>query len=582
LSSIQKFLSLLDPADRKRAALMTVLITLMAGLEMLGVASIFPFLNVLGDPGSVETNEWLAWSYQLSGAESLQSFMAFLAAAAFVLIALSSGARIFTQYAINQFVQHQRHVIGVRLLDTYLHQPYAFFLNRHGSDIGRSILSEADVVVTQFIKPLMDLLAHAALIIVLIVLLVVVNPTVALAAVAIIGGFYGIVYAIVRRKLAMLSTKRIQANRRRFRISSDAVDSIKLIKLHGLERDFVDQFDQPSSDMARSVALSATLAKVPRYVIETVAIGGVLLVFLGLILTTDGDSSAAVGSTLPILGLYAFAGYRILPSAQAFYSAITYMRLGRSALDEVHADLAEKNGRVEEDDTAPMPFQRTIGLKGLRFQYEGADLPALDGVTLEIRAGEALGIRGETGAGKSTLVDILLGLLEPTAGRLVVDDQPVTRANRRAWQKNLAYVPQDIVLADTSIRDNIAFEHGDRAPDRDRVEHAARLALIHDFVDNELPQGYDTLIGERGVRLSGGQRQRLGIARALYRKPKALVLDEATSALDEQTEQNLIENLESLHTELTLIIVSHRPAALQHCDRIVEVHDGEVREVEAA
>ena len=558
---------------------MTVLITLMAGLEMLGVASIFPFLNVLGNPESVETNEWLAWLYELSGVETLQAFLAFLAAAAFLVIALSSAARIFTQYAINQFVQHQRHVIGVRLLDTYLHQPYAFFLNRHGSDIGRSILSEADVVVSQFIKPLMDLLAHGALVIVLIVLLVVVNPPVALAAVAIIGGFYGIVYAVVRRKLSVLSTSRIQANRRRFRISSDAVDSIKLIKLHGLEKDFVAQFDRPSSEMTRSIALSATLAQVPRYVIETVAIGGVLLVFLGLILTTEGDSSAAVGRTLPILGLYAFAGYRILPSAQAFYAAISYMRLGRPALDEVHADLAEKHERGEEDDTGKMPFQRVIELKDVRFQYQGAEVPALDAVNIEISAGEALGIRGETGAGKSTLVDIILGLLEPSQGRLLIDGQPITRANRRAWQQNLAYVPQDIVLADSSIRDNIAFEHGERAPDPDRVERAARLARIHDFVENELPQGYDTLIGERGVRLSGGQRQRIGIARALYRNPKVLVLDEATSALDEQTEQKLIENLESLHAELTLIIVSHRPAALKHCDRIVEVRDGAVKDL---
>jgi len=578
LSRVEKFLSLLPHSERRKALGVTVLIALMAGLEMLGVASVFPFLNVLGSPGSIDSNPWLAWMYETSGAGSRADFMIMLAAAAFGLITLSSVARIFTQHRINSFAQNQRHALGLRLFSSYLHQPYAYFLRRHSSDISRAILSEVDMTVSQFIRPMMDILAHGMVALVLIGLLIAVNPLVAGIAIAVIGGFYGIVFLLVRKKLSRLSLARIRASRSRYRTASDAVGAIKLIKLHGQEEAYSHAFDGPSREMALSVALTQTLSQVPRYVVETLAIGSVLVVFLALVLASEDQGLQALGDVLPLLGLYAFAGYRILPSAQALYAAVSSLRAGAPSLDEVYSDLTRPSGERIDDSRGRMPVTKSIELKDVGFRYEGAEDAVLQSVSLRIRAMDRIGIRGETGAGKSTLLDLILGLLLPTAGGLYVDGRKIEDLNRRAWQRNLAYVPQDIVLADATFRENIAFGVEGTGSDQIRIESAARQAMIHEFIET-LPKGYDTMVGERGVRLSGGQRQRIGIARAICRQPTVLVLDEATSALDAETEQELVQNLETMGDRLTLILVSHREAALQFCDRIVEVREGKVREV---
>jgi len=279
-----------------------------------------------------------------------------------------------------------------------------------------------------------------------------------------------------------------------------------------------------------------------------------------------------------VLGLYAFAALRLLPAAQQIYQGIAQTRAGTATLDAIYADLCERERLAPMAARAPEPLhpQQGVGFAGVTYRYPNAPTDALQQIDLDLPVGSALGIVGTTGAGKTTLVDVLLGLLRPTAGAITVDGQPVTDDNLRAWQRSLGYVPQDIFLTDATVTENIAFGIEPAQIDTEQVERCARLAQVHDFVTNEMPEGYDTIVGERGVRLSGGQRQRIGIARALYHNPDILVFDEATSALDTVTERAVMQAIDALHGTKTLVIIAHRLSTVAHCDQVMLLDHGRV------
>ncbi|MGR3781882.1 MAG: alkaline phosphatase D family protein, partial [Albimonas sp.] len=279
---------------------------------------------------------------------------------------------------------------------------------------------------------------------------------------------------------------------------------------------------------------------------------------------------------LPTAGVYALAGARLAPAMQAIYAGLSSIRLRRQALDAIHAELTAPGPEALEATPSP-PLSRSLALRGVRFAYAGAERPALDGLDLEVAAGTRVGIVGGTGAGKTTARDLILGLLAPDAGEILVDGRPLRDArDRRGWRRTLGYVPQQIFLTDASIAENIAFGAPEDEIDRAAVERAARQAALHDFVTGELPRGYDTPVGDRGVRLSGGQRQRVGIARALYRDPSLLILDEATSALDTLTERQVMEGIEAAGRGRTVIMVAHRLTTVRGCDEIFLLQDGRV------
>lgn len=577
MSSLKKLLSLLTPLEKRRGTSVVGLIIIMAAAEMLGVASIVPFLNVVGNPETIQSTSYLAKLNEMSGLQETKNFIIFLGILAFLAITLSSVVRIVTQYVINRYVNGRRHSLAVRLLAVYLGQPYEFFLHRHSSDIAKTILSEVDGLVVNYLKPAMEMLAHGAVVAVLLALLVITNPIVAVATVIVIGGFYSITFWLVRRKMSRIGSERLLANKARYRSINEASAAIKVVKLTGDEDVFISRFEMPSWQMARYAAQSATLTQVPRYVIETVAIGGVILIVIALMLRTPTDSANSVGDLLPVLGLYAFAGYRMLPSAQQLYSAFSSMRLGRAALDELYSDMQRIPLPPEVAPSEPFQFREMAEMVDVSYQYPGAGRATLENVNLTLRAGQTLGVSGSTGAGKTTLIDILLGLLRPSSGVIKIDGEKLVAGNVRAWQRMLAYVPQEIVLADVSVRENIAFGIPDEEIEQRRVEVAARAASIHDFIDASLGDGYATCVGERGVRLSGGQRQRIGIARALYRQPDLIVLDEATNALDEQTENNVLKGIRELFPYATMVIISHRASTLKRCDQLIEVSEGAVK-----
>jgi ABC-type multidrug transport system fused ATPase/permease subunit len=403
----------------------------------------------------------------------------------------------------------------------------------------------------------------------------VVDPLLALVVFLVLGSAYGIVYAIVRRRLAVTGRKSIEAATQRYRLASDALHGIKEIKLLGIERQFCERYSGPSQQAARYEALGQAIANLPRYVLETVAFGGILLIVLYLLASKGG-----VGEALPLIALYALAGYRLMPALQQIFSALTQIRFNRFALDKLYDDMRSSAVGGEQpanpQDTRAVPLGDRIELRGAGFSYPGADRSVISNLNLAIRANTTVGLAGQTGAGKTTIVDIILGLLPLTHGELIVDGVGIGYANVRQWRRNLGYVPQAIYLSDDTVASNIAFGLPPDQIDLVAVERAARAADIHDFVAGSLPSGYYTLVGERGVRLSGGQRQRIAIARALYRDPPVLVLDEATSALDGITEGVVMEAIQRFSGRKTIIVIAHRVTTLRTCDVIYLFDRGRV------
>lgn len=571
--TITKIYELLTPDERVRAGLLLVMILITAFLDMVSVASIMPFMAVLMNPEVVESNRWLALAYSRSGFVDHRDFLFFLGLFVAAALIVSIVFKALMQWALFHFSGMCAHSLACRLLKGYLSLPYTCFLNRNSADLGKSILSETGHVVGGILNPLMQLLAQGTVALFLIFLLVWADTVLAITVALVLGGTYSLVYLAIRHYLTGIGADRVMANRERFQVIQEALGGIKEVKIFGREKSFFSRFVQPSFRFAKHQVNNQIAGLMPRYVLEIVAFGGILLMALYLF-KTHGD----VNHVLPLLALYAFAGYRLLPALQQLYQHAVKIRFSQPALESLSRDINEYQHIEDEgQDAARLIPDKAIILKNITFRYPSAPAPALKSMNLEIPVRTAVGLVGSTGSGKTTSVDIILGLLRPETGGLLVDDTPIAPDNVRAWQRSLGYVPQQIYLADDTVAANIAFGIPPEEIDQAAVERAARIAALHQFVTNELPNGYQTMVGERGVRISGGQRQRIGIARALYHDPAVLIFDEATSALDNLTEKAVMSAINNLRRAKTIIIVAHRLTTVQHCDLIVLLEQGEIK-----
>ncbi len=572
LETYKKIWRLLNYHEKKKAMLLLFLMIIMAFLEVLGVGSIMPFLSVLGNPETIETNKYLNAVYSYFGFEDKDSFLIFLGFFALFMLLASATVRSVTSYAKFRFANLRRHSIGQKLLKKYLHQPYSFFLSRNSSDVSKVILSETDIVIGQIILPALTLLTYAILTITLVVFLVIVEPVLALILAIIFGVFYVVMYITVRKYLGQIGQKRAKANAKRFKITAETIGGIKDLKVLGREKIYLDSFKKPSYEFSHYSSISSTLSEVPQFLVEVIAFGALLSIAM-YALSSDGTN---IGTILPVLGLYALGALKLKPAVNGVYSSMTKMKFGVPALDNIIEDLKESDVSVEiKNDYKRLNFQDALKLQNLNFIYPNTTSSALKDINISIQANTTVGIIGTTGAGKSTLVDIILGLLSPTSGSIIVDGEELTNTNIRQWQNSIGYVPQSIFLADDTIASNIAFGIEKDDIDMAQVEKVAKMAQVHEFV-SKLENSYDTIIGERGVRLSGGQRQRLGIARALYHNPELLVLDEATSALDNQTEAEVMKAIDNMSGSKTIIMIAHRLSTVERCDKIIKLENGKI------
>jgi ABC-type multidrug transport system fused ATPase/permease subunit len=570
---LSKVWSILSRGERRQLLLLTPAVVLMAVLETAGVASIVPFLGLLSDPATIERNEWLSRAYELGGFMSRNGFFFAVGLSVLALVTVGNVVSALTTWALLRFSWLRNHTLSTRLLDAYLHQPYEFFLSKNSSELGKNILTEVQSVVTGVIVQGVQLTARFVVVVAVSVTLFILDPFMAAGVLLVFGGVYGALFLSIRRRVTRAGRERVELNRQRFKVAQEALAGIKELKLYGLEPVALQAFSSSSHEFATRQASNAVVAQMPRFALETIAFGGVLVMVSWLL--AEGRPLEHV---LPVLGLYAFAAYRMLPALQTIFGGLTQLRFNVGALDVLHADLITRSSSTSANAVADdVPFARGLSLRSVSFRYQGAGRQTLDGVDLDIAAGDWVALVGPTGAGKSTIVDVVLGLLQPHSGSVDVDGVALDSVGRRlGWQRHTAYVPQQIFLVDDSVARNIAFGLPAAGVDQERVEAAARVAQIHEFITTEMPAGYATAIGERGVRLSGGQRQRIGIARALYRRPRLLVLDEATSALDNGTEEAFFAALHEHFADCAVVSVAHRLSTTKGFDRICVVERGRI------
>ena len=574
MKKLKKLLYLLSAHERKRAILLLGMILIMALLDMIGVASIMPFIAVMTNPELVETNFILKTAYETSsiiGVRNTQQFLFLLGISVFLLLIISLSFKALTSYVQVRFTTMREYSIAKRLVEGYLHQPYSWFLNRHSADLGKTILSEVGLIVNKGIGPMMNLITQSTVTIALLVLLILVDPKLTLIVALTLGSAYGLMYLFSQNLVKQIGKKRLKANEGRFTIIDEVFGAFKEVKVGGLEETYLKRFSDPAKTLADQSAKLSIISQLPRFALEAIAFGGIVLVVLYLI-----SQSGSILSVMPIIALYALAGYRLMPALQKIYISLTELRVVGPSLNDIYNDLTNLQTTSNKIDKDKLQFEKSINLKNIYYNYPNASRTALKNINLTIPARSTIGLVGATGSGKTTAVDIILSLLEPQKGSIEVDNIVINKFNSKAWQNFIGYVPQEIFLSDDTVAANIAFGVDPKKIDIEAVEHAAKIANLHDFVINELPFKYQTTVGERGVRLSGGQRQRIGIARAMYHKPKLLIMDEATSALDNLTEQVVMEAVHNLRKNITIILIAHRLSTIKKCDKIFLFEKGEL------
>jgi len=574
MSTIKKLLYFLTPKERKHVLLLLVMIMMMALLDMIGVASILPFMAVLTEPSIVEENFILKNLFQalsVFGVQTSQDFLFALGVIVFMLLILTITFRAITSYLKLRFITLQQQRISKRLKESYLNQPYTWFLHRHSADLGKSILSEVSMLVSSGLSPVLNLVSQSMVVVALLSLLIINDPKLALSIALVFGLIYWIIYRTVRNYLNKIGDERLKSNKLRFTIVAEAFGAAKEIKLAGLEKNYIKKFSEASEIFALRQTSSQIVSQFPRFFLEAIAFGGLLIVILYLM-----SKSGTFLNAVPTMALYAFAGYRLMPALQELYYSFTQLRFGKPVIEALYDDFKSLDKSNIDEVNEALSFNEKIALKNVYYTYPKASKMALKNISMDIPIRNTVGLVGATGSGKTTIVDIILGLLYTERGTLEIDGQIITKKHTRSWQRLIGYVPQQIFLADNSIAANIAFGIDTKDIDQKAVERAAKIANLHDFVINELPFQYKTTVGERGIRLSGGQRQRIGIARALYNNPKLLILDEATSALDNLTEKAVMDAVNNLGKEITIILIAHRLSTVKKCDKIFFFEKGKL------
>ncbi|OOE89090.1 multidrug ABC transporter ATP-binding protein [Salinivibrio sp. AR647] len=563
---------LLTANQQKKLVWLQMLVVLMAFAELTGVVAIGPFMALVGDISQLQGDGRFAQLYQYSGLANPSDFIFWVGVSVLLALTVAAMISMYTTWRLSLYAQQVGAELSARLYRYYMNQPWLFHAGGSSSQLINKVSQEANRITQNIIEPAMQLVAKSVLAIVMMTTIFIYNPFVALVGMAIFAFSYAVLYRTVRKKLSRNGIDITNANSQRFSLMNEGFGGIKDTLLLGRQADFNNSFKYASDRFGYSLGLTRGLSQAPRYAIELVAFGSVIFLVLYLVKSHEGD----LGRILPVLSVYALAGFKLLPAFQQIYRGVAQIRGNLSALDNLEEDLIASQGVSSIthtlDKIKPM---KQVKLENVTFQYPGKEVPALYGLSLKLPVNQVIGLVGASGSGKSTAIDILLGLIEPSQGSLQVDGKPITAENVRAWQNNIGFVPQSIFLSDATIRENIAFGLPLNQIDEQKVLNAAKMAHLEELLE-QLPNGLDTRVGERGVQLSGGQRQRIGIARALYDDADVLVLDEATSALDGITEKLVMDAIHDFAGNKTIIMIAHRLSTVQQCDCIYMLEQGKV------
>ena len=539
--------------------------------EIASLSAVLPFIAILTAPDLALKRPIVAHVANALGITSAEQLILPFTVA-FALIALISAAvRVLQLWLSTRFSFASGADISMEIYRRTLYQPYAVHVSRNSSEVISGITAKTGHVVLGIMLPLMTLLSASIVIVAITVALVVIDPGVALISAAVFGVSYGLITASIRHRLQTNSRRVADEYTRVIRALQEGMGGIRDVLLDGTQEFYCGVYGRADHILRRAQGENFVISQSPRFGME--ALGMVLIAALAFALSRrPGGASTA----LPVLSALALGALRLLPALQQAFGAWTTMAGSQASLADT-VELLEQPVRAEREPCGdpPLDFRQAIRFAGVRFRYTSAQPWVLDGLDLTIPKGARVGVVGGTGSGKSTMMDLLMGLLSPVDGVILVDTVPVTGARVRAWQRIVAHVPQHIYLADASLAENIALGVARDTIDSARVREAAHQAQLRDFIES-LPDGYATSAGERGVRLSGGQRQRIGIARALYKKASVLVLDEATSALDNATERSVMDAIYRLDRNLTIVLVAHRLTTVRYCDLVVQLESGRI------
>jgi ATP-binding cassette subfamily B protein len=570
IRQVRRIWSLLGRRRQLETVGLVAVQTASSVLDVLSLGVVLPFVAALTDPDGVRDFPGIDSLASAFGAETSTDLANLLAVLFIAVVTISSGARLASLWVTTRLSQAIANDMIVRAFDRVLHQPYEFHIRRRAGEMLSVLLGKVDMVALAVVRPILTLTGGILTTVMVTAALLAISPAATLIVVAGVSIGYGGVGLLARRHLNRNSEVLVSARSEQFRAADDTLGGIRDVLLDGSQTFFIERFRRIDSALRRVGGSNAIIGSGPRFALEPVALVTIAVIALWLNRGEDGFVDS-----LATLGVIALGGMRLLPALQQCFAAWTAIEGSRAVIDEAMEYLAYPDlDPVEMVD--PLPFSRELWVRGVAFRYEAGSGDVLADVDLTIVKGRRIGIVGPTGEGKSTFLDMLMGLLEPSEGEILVDGSPMVGMDRVRWMRSVAHVPQQVVLADMTIRENISFGVDGGLIDESRLQMAVEIAQLQDVVASR-PGGLDEVVGAGGVRLSGGQRQRLGIARALYRQADVLILDEATSALDVETEGRVIEGIRSLGEGITIIQVSHRLSTIAGCDLVIEIADGGIR-----
>lgn len=575
INQVREIFQIMTPQQRKRLWVLQILLIFMGFSEVVGVASIGPFMALVGNPTLIETNRFFAQVYQWSGCKTPYEFLFALGVVVLISLTLASIISMITTWRLAVFSFKVGTEIADRLYNYYMTRDWLFHASGSSAHLVKQLSTESFRLTAQVILPLMHMNAKVIMALCISLAMLVYNPVGTLVSVMVFLCAYFLLFKIVKISLKKNGTQISKMSHIRFRLMTEGFGGVKDILLLGRKDYFAKSFKASGEELAKASGINNALAFAPRYLMELLAFGILVSMILIMLRTNQGD----LGSVLGVLAIYGLAGFKLLPALQNIYSAISEIRGNIAAFETLKADLFDSLVDVEANAvavTGHMSPMKNISLKDVTFVYPCKESIALKNITIEIPAFKFVGFVGPSGAGKSTIIDLLLGLIQPKSGQLAVDGTVIDKINLRVWQNTIGFVPQSIFLSDGTIAENVAFGIPEAKIDYDQVRKVLKYAKLDDLV-SELPKGLHTTVGERGVQLSGGQRQRIGIARALYNDASVLVFDEATSALDGVTEKLIMDAIREFSGKKTIIMIAHRLKTVEKCDTIFYLDNGAVR-----
>ena len=577
IKNVVKLLGLFNKREKINSAIMLALVMIGGFAETLGIGVVLPFATILLDQNSVEKYPILKTITEVPWIGGYRRFIVLMSVALVLIFVLKSLYMFFLIYIQNRFTLNRQIEMSKKMFQSYIYRPYEFFFKKNTAELQRNI-GLVTAIISGVLMTGLQLLTELVSFIFIFVLLLLVDPITSVSIVVVLSGIVALYYFVIKNKLEEIAKKQNEHNLKMGKAILEGMGGIKDVKVLGRERSFLRRYEQNSKEFAKTHAFFNLASQSPRLLIETIAISGLVI-----IIVINALRNPDMSASLPTMALFGMAAIKIMPAMNRIIGYVATIRFNNVHFNTIYEDLLEVNKTDVPEEGTPdnkIQFDEKIEIKGVTYRYPGTTKTILEGVDLEIRKGDMIGIVGRSGGGKTTLVDIVLGLLKPEEGSILVDGFDI-ESDIRGWRRNIGYVPQNIFIVDDSVTANVALGVPEDDVDTGRVWDALEIANLKEHIDS-LEQKLDTNVGQSGVKLSGGQRQRLGIARALYHDPSILIFDEATSSLDNESERAITEAIARIGHSKTMLIIAHRLNTLEKCDVIYEVRDSKLQRAEYA